>query len=397
MKTSLLIFVAFLIFVNSCTSHVDKNPQKFTLQGEITGQDSGIIVLTYFSDPTLIRDTAEIKNGKFFFRGKILETTRATLRDGNGLELAVVYFEPRKMKISIFKDKNTKFKMTGSKTQNESDLLNEMVNPFYEKISVLRDQMNKINDSIRFIKNDSVRLLLEKETKEIDNVWSHTLRKIDSAEIKYVMENPTSFITVVYLSMLNANEVISIDSAKSIFNGLDNSLKKSSYGKRILEDIRKKENIRIGAQAPDFKAIDLNQQTVTLSQFKGKSVVLLDFWASWCVPCRESIPHLKKLYKKYHSKGFELITVSEDENRKAWIDAVNQDSTSMWFHIPIAEQFAKGPDYITNDDIYKNYFVQAIPATMIIDKNGKIIYRHVGYSKESEELLDNLLSQIFDN
>jgi peroxiredoxin len=397
MKTSLLIFVAFLIFVNSCTSHVDKNPQKFTLQGEITGQDSGIIVLTYFSDLTLIRDTAEIKNGKFFFKGKIFETTRATLRDGDGLELAVVYFEPRKMKISIFKDKITKFKMTGSKTQNESDLLNEMVNPFYEKILVLRDQMNKINDSIRFIKNDSVRLLLEKETKEIDNVWSRTLKKIDSVDIKYVMENPTSFITVVYLSMLNANEVISIDSAKSIFNGLDNSLKKSSYGKRILEDLRKKENISIGAQAPDFKAIDLNQRTVTLSQFKGKSVVLLDFWASWCVPCRESIPNLKTLYKKYHSKGFELIAVSEDENRKAWIDAVNQDSTSMWFHIPIAEQFAKGPDYITNDDVYKNYFVQAIPATMIIDKNGKIIYRHVGYSKESEESLDKQLSEIFDN
>lgn len=397
MKTFLPTLFAILILISSCTSQVDKNSQKFTLQGEITGQESGIIVLTYFSDPALIRDTAEIKNGKFLFTGKIFETTQATLRDGNGLELAVVYFEPRKMKISIFKEKITKFKMTGSKTQNESDLLNEMVNPFYEKISVLRDQMNKINDSIRNIKNDSVKLLLEKETEEIDNVWSHTLKKIDSIEIKYVMENPTSFITVVYLSMLNANEVISIDSAKSIFNGLDNSLKKSSYGKRILEDIRKKENIRIGAQAPDFKAIDLNQQTVTLSQFKGKSVVLLDFWASWCVPCRESIPHLKTLYKKYHSKGFEIIAVSEDANRKAWIDAVNHDSTSIWFHIPNAEQFAKGPDYITNDDIYKNYFVQAIPVTMIIDKNGKIIYRNVGYSKESEEVLDRQLSEMFDN
>lgn len=157
------------------------------------------------------------------------------------------------------------------------------------------------------------------------------------------------------------------------------------------------ENILIGAQAPDFKAIDLNQQIVTLSQFKGKSVVLLDFWASWCVPCRESIPHLKALYNKYHSKGLEVVAVSEDTKRKAWIDAVNQDSTGMWFHIPIAEQFAKGPDYITNDDIYKNYFVQAIPVTMVIDKNGKIVGRLVSKSKENEESLDKLLAQIFDN
>lgn len=396
MKTSFSTLLAVLILIGSCTSHADKNSKKFVLQGEITGQDSGKIVLSYFSDTTYIRDTAKIKNGKFIFTGKIFETTRAILRDGDGLELALVYFEPRKMNISIFKDKITKFKMTGSKTQNESDLLNNMENLFYEKISNLRDQMNKINDSIRNIKNDSVKLLLEKETEKIDNAWSHTREKIDSVEIKYIMENPTSFITVVYLNMLNANEVISIDSAKSIFNGLDNSLKKSSYGKQILEDIRKKENIRIGAQAPDFKALDLNQQIVTLSQFKGKSVVLLDFWASWCVPCRQSIPHLKKIYSKYHTKGLEVIAASQDYNKKQWTDAVKQDSTGIWYHIPVAEKWPCRPSQLTNDDIYQNYFVQAIPATMIIDKNGKIIYRHVGYSKESEESLDKRLSEILD-
>ena len=83
-------------------------------------------------------------------------------------------------------------------------------------------------------------------------------------------------------------------------------------------------------------------------------------------------------------------------NRKAWIEAVKQDSTGMWYHIPIAEKWPRtGP--ITNDDIYQNYYVQAIPEQILIDKNGKIIYRHVGYSKENEESLDRLLSQIFDN
>jgi thiol-disulfide isomerase/thioredoxin len=396
MKTFLPTLFAILILISSCTSHVDKNSPKFTLQGEITGQDSGIIVLSYYSDPKLIRDTAEIKNGKFLFTGKILETTLATLRDGNGLELAVVFFEPRKMEISIFKDKITKFKMTGSKAQNESELLNKMENPFHEKISMLRDQYNKINDSIKNSKNDSVKILLEKKIEEIDKMWSQTKKKIDSTEIKYILDNPRSFISAVYLNMLEANEVISLDSTKSIFKGLDNTLKNSRYGKEIIERNRKMENILIGAQAPDFKAIDLKKQIVTLSQFKGKSVVLLDFWASWCVPCRESIPHLKKIYNKYHSKGLEVVAVSEDMNRKAWIDAVIQDSTGMWYHIPVAERYAEGPSQITNDDIYQNYFVQAIPVTMLIDKNGRIIFRHVGYSKESESLLDKQLSQLFD-
>jgi len=396
MKTSLFC-VTLLTLIISCTSHGDKKAQKFTLQGEINGQDSGIIVLTYYYEPTLIRDTANIKNGKFYFTGKILEPTQVTLRDGDGSELAVVYFEPRKMKISIFKDQKPKFKMTGSKTQNEDDLLFEMIKPLYEKISVLSVQMNKINDSIGKIENDSGKILLEKEIEKINNALTSTREKIDSIEIKYVTDNPNSFISGVYLNMLNANEVISFDSVKSVFEGLSPSIRRSIYGKKILENIRKKENIQIGALAPDFKAVDINGQVVTLSQFKDNSVVLLDFWASWCVPCRESNPHLKTLYNEYHSKGFEIIAGSMDVDKKAWINAVNHDSTGMWFHVPVAEQYAKGPNYITDDDIYKNYFVQIIPATIVIDKNGKIISRLVSKSKENQESLDNLLSQIFNN
>jgi peroxiredoxin len=194
--------------------------------------------------------------------------------------------------------------------------------------------------------------------------------------------------------MRGANEVLSLDSLKSIFSGLETEIQQSISGKNISEIIRKKENIRIGSTAPDFKATDLNLQPVTLSQFKG-SVVLLDFWASWCVPCRESVPHLKTLYEKYHSKGLEIIAVSQDYERKPWTDAVKQDSTDMWYHILIAEKWPCRPSQLTNDDIYQNYFVQAIPATLIIDKNGKILYRHVGYSKESEETMDKQLSELF--
>ena len=240
------------------------------------------------------------------------------------------------------------------------------------------------------------KLLFEKKAEEIDSLWSQTREELYSIELKFVLKNQKSFVAPFYLHMLEGNEVLSLDSTKSIFNELDNSLKKSEYGKYIIEDIRKKENIRIGNQSIDFKETDLNQQVVTLSQFKGKSVVLLDFWASWCVPCRESIPYLKMIYKKYHSKGFEIIAVSEDENKKAWTDAVKQDSTGQWYHIPFAEKWPCKPSQITNDDIYKNYFVQAIPAQILIDKNGKIIYRHVGYSKESEESLDKQISRLFD-
>lgn len=395
MKIPIASFLSILILISSCTSHPVKNSNKFILQGEIDGQDSGRIVLSYWSDNARIYDTTKIINGKFRFTGMILEPTQAILNGGNELNTVWIYLEPRNMNISLSKDKYKECKMTGSKTQTESDLLNKMEKPLYERLSVLRDQKNKINDSIKKSMSNFSKILLEEKSQEIHNLWSQTVKKIDSIEIKFVLENPKSFVTVVNLLTLESSETISLDSTKSIFNGLDNSLKESSYGKDIIEDIRKKDNVRIGSQAPAFKATDLNQQTITLSQFYRKSVVLLDFWASWCIPCRESLPHLKTLYSKYHSKGFDIIAVSTDESRDAWIEAVKQNNTGMWYHILIAEKWPIGP--ITNDDIFKNYYNTAIPEQILIDKNGKIIYRHVGYSKESEESLDSLLSQIFEN
>jgi thiol-disulfide isomerase/thioredoxin len=394
MKTFLSAFGSIIILISSCTSHTNKNSTEFTLQGEINGQDSGIIVLSYHQDKTSIQDTSKIKNGKFIFTGKIFEPTQAILSDKNDFNRVFVFLEPRNMKISLAKDKYEECKMTGSKTQNESDLVNKMEKPFYERIFALRDQKNKINDSIKNTKDGSVKILLEKKAEEIDRLWSQTGKKIDSIQIKFVLENPKSFLTLVYLRMLGSNEVISLDSTKSIFYGLDNSLKESSYGKNIIEDIRKKENVQIGAVIQDLSFIDIDNQTITFSQFRDKNTVLLDFWASWCVPCRESFPHLREIYSKYHPKGLEIIAIARlDLNKETWIEAINQEKIDMWYNASTI--FRNGE--INNKDITDNLFVPAIPFTLLIDKTGRIIYRHVGYSKESEESLDRLLFKIFEN
>jgi thiol-disulfide isomerase/thioredoxin len=394
MKTFLLALGFLIILISSCTSHTDKNSTEFTLQGKINRQDSGTITLSYFHNKTSINDTSKIENGKFIFAGKISEPTQAILNGGNDLNSVWIYLEPRKMKISLSKDKYEECKMTGSKTQNESDLLNKMLKPFYGRISILRNQNNEINDSIKNSKNDSSKTLYEKRGEEINKQLSLTIKEIDSIEIKYVLENPKSFLTIVCLQKLGNREIISLDSTKSIFYGLDNSLKKSSYGKNIIEDIRKKENVQIGAVIQDISIIDIDNQTITFSQFRDKNIVLIDFWASWCVPCRESFPHLKEIYSKYHPKGLEIIAIARlDLNKEAWTEAINQEKIDMWYNASTI--FRNGE--INNKDITDNLFVPAIPFTLLIDKTGRIIYRHVGYSKESEEPLDRLLSKIFEN
>ena len=144
----------------------------------------------------------------------------------------------------------------------------------------------------------------------------------------------------------------------------------------------------------NFQAMDINNQTITLSQFKGEKEVLLDFWASWCVPCRQSTPHLKTLYKQYHSKGLEIIAVTcFDKNQESWVSAINQDSTNLWYHV--ATIFSNGETI--NEDICLDYPIMPIPRTILIDKEGKVMGSWEGYSKENEEALDKNLAYIFNN
>ena len=105
MKPSFAIYVTLLCLIISCTSYEDKKAQKFTLQGEINGQDSGIIMLSYYSAETRIIDSSKIRNGKFVFKGEIFEPTQARLKDRNDLNTVWIYLEPRNMKISLSKDK----------------------------------------------------------------------------------------------------------------------------------------------------------------------------------------------------------------------------------------------------------------------------------------------------
>jgi len=109
-----------------------------------------------------------------------------------------------------------------------------------------------------------------------------------------------------------------------------------------------------------------------------------------------AFPHLKNVFKKYHSKGFEIIAVSKDINKKAWLSAIKQDSTEIWHHVPVAEKFAYSQlTKYTKDDIYQNYFVQGIPLQLLIDRDGKIIGRWGGYSSENEKELDEKLAELF--
>ncbi|MCX6208424.1 MAG: TlpA disulfide reductase family protein [Bacteroidetes bacterium] len=116
---------------------------------------------------------------------------------------------------------------------------------------------------------------------------------------------------------------------------------------------------------PDFTANDIDGIPLKLSNFyKGKKVVLIDFWASWCGPCRMENPNVVAAYQKYHSKGFDIISVSLDKTKEAWLAAIKEDKLN-WTHVSELKYW--------NSEIAKQYGVQSIPTNFLIDGNGKLI------------------------
>jgi len=135
---------------------------------------------------------------------------------------------------------------------------------------------------------------------------------------------------------------------------------------------------------------DAHGNLLTLSAFRGK-YVLLDFWASWCVPCRHSHPHLINLYNKYKDKGFDIIGIASDMGREAvWKEAIEKDNVGIWHHVLEGEKKAASKN--DSDSISNQYGVAALPTKILIDPKGKIIGRYTG---DGGNELDIELSKIF--
>jgi peroxiredoxin len=390
MKTSTYsLFVSILLILYSCSQNPKPSDTKFTLNGLID-QDTGTIVLRYAPETSWKFDTTQIINGKFRFQGEIKEPLRATILKGK--ERADFYIEPGIIKITLNNGSFSDIKISGSKAQIEEEMLNEMVKPVYANLDHWKLRGKNVSDSLKIINDKNLKKKLEDELINIDHQWSIARSDLDKTWLKFVLMNPKSYVSPYYLSILISNDVLQLDSMKLVFNSLDTAIQNSKYGKIINETIRKKENIQVGKLAPEFKANDINNEVITLSQFKNKSVVLLDFWASWCVPCRESIPYLKSLYKTYHSQGFEIISITIDMNKDAWLKAIKEEGIDIWYNIPVAEKYSLGPSFFTKDDVYSNYDVGAVPTYLLINKEGKIVGHWTGLSDENEKLLKDQIS-----
>lgn len=209
----------------------------------------------------------------------------------------------------------------------------------------------------------------------------------------YMKKYPSTALAANFLRMDTGR--MSLEQLKEAYNKLDETAKQTSAGKEIAAEIATLDRVAPGNPAPEIAKNDLvTGKPFALSSLKGK-VVLLDFWASWCVPCRKSNPHVKALYEKYRKKGFDVVYVADNDSRpEDALKAIDQDGIRKYHHVlrglkTLKDANGKMTGYDKSEDVSEQYAIHFLPTKYLIDREGKII------GKVTDEELDAKLKEIF--
>lgn len=379
MKKSIIIYLLCLLAASSC-----KQDQTFTLEGKIGDlNDPAMIYFSYFWDNVEYTDSAILVNGNFSFKGEIdcpvqsrlvLDYTgegmRRAMRDGN---VFFLYLENGKVKLqspdllqnivfinSKINDENEKYlEVIGGKIQDLSAGVNEKFAKATQEQRADTAFMNSLNEEYR-------RLLDQRREKQL----------------LFAKDNPNSFISIVAMSEAVSSN-FDVDEIEPLFLAIDAKHRETSAGKAFAQRIEAVKTIVVGKKAPDFTQNDPEGNPVKLSDFLGK-YVLIDFWASWCGPCRQENPNLVKAYAEYKDKGFEILGVSLDnkDGKEAWLTAIEKDGLT-WPQVSDLNYWSNA--------VALMYGVRAIPQNHLIDPEGIILANNL-----RGDALDDFLKELFE-
>lgn len=394
MKPLFTTLFATLSFFGYAQEKDFKKVAPFVLNGKLTGRDSGVIVLTYVdSVGKYMRDTAILKNGLFVFKGYIRDPNYAHLigssAEGN---YASFFLEGSNQQIQLKENEFYDLKMQGSKTQAEYDGLLQAQKPMNDRIRALEKERNSVGKLFKIEKDSLQQKIILAKLDAISAQQKPLLSRSAEMEVDFILHHPASFAsaTLLYGHLLNTHS-FSTDTVALLYKAFDAftpAVKASKAGVLAEELIAKYK----ATNAPDFTVTDINGKPLSLSSFKGK-YVLLDFWASWCIPCRESTPYLKTLYQQYHQKGFEIVAIADDDkNPDAWRKAVAKDGTNIWYNA-LSGLIITNSGWDKTDYLNEKFGVQALPTKILIDTNGKIVGRFT--STEEDKMLGAKLAEIF--
>ncbi len=362
MKKYLLILITLI-----STIVVDAADSTYIITGKFSKLQTGKIYLSVYAKNRSTVDSAIIIKGGFSFKGFAEEPATAVLNfAGKRSDYLVFYVEPAKIKITGAGDSLKLLSVTGSKLNDDDKLLKKQM----EAVSAWEDKNNQAEIAASRIKNTAALDSLD----DVDNQILFAKRKVVEAFVKQHPHSMRSAIAITdnYAFYSEASDV------QPLYNLLDRSLQSSANGIEIKKLIDVYSTVAVGKTAPDIFQNDSTGKSVSLSSLKGK-YVLIDFWASWCGPCRRENPKIVNTYHQFHDKGFEIYSVSYDTKKERWLKAIKDDGLT-WYHVSDLQGWKNA----TSDQ----YGIKAIPANLLLDKDGVIIAKNLFGKHLSDKLAE---------
>ena len=376
-------FILFLILIiNKQVKAQSENA--FTLNGKIEGKKSGSIYLvTYDAAGARKVDSSKIVSGNFIFKGEMpgysdkvyLKLDPKELRNADSLNTVEFQLEDSEMSIQLQLNHFSQYVLKGCEACDEKVT--------YEKSLLKNDSIyNLINDDEINVKQkvdyqklyDSLEIENFKTT--IDFIATHPNSKLSP---KLLFWSKIHFNESNFQKFIKVYKALSAEGQNS-FYGLKSKIKIDEYLQKVNQ---------VGKRLPAFSGVSLKGDLINNDEFSKHKLTLIDFWASFCAPCRKGNPVLVGLYNEYHSQSFEIIAISDDydneTDRKKWLDAIQQDGVSAFIHLLFKD--LKTLTWETANGS-SNLFFTALPTRILVNQEGIIVGRH------DDESTDELMKKI---